>query len=31
VQWHPEWMRHRTDHLALFEDLVRQVNERRRG
>jgi putative glutamine amidotransferase len=29
VQWHPEWMRHRSDQLALFEDLVRQVNERR--
>jgi putative glutamine amidotransferase len=25
VQWHPELMRHRGDHLALFEDLVRQV------
>ena len=25
VQWHPELMRHRDDHLALFEDLVRQV------
>jgi len=31
VQWHPEWMRHRSDHLALFEDLVRQVSERRSG
>ena len=25
VQWHPELLRHRSDHLALFEDLVRQV------
>jgi putative glutamine amidotransferase len=25
VQWHPELLRHRHDHLALFEDLVRQV------
>ena len=25
VQWHPELLRHRGDHLALFEDLVRQV------
>jgi putative glutamine amidotransferase len=25
VQWHPELLRHRDDHLALFEDLVRQV------
>jgi putative glutamine amidotransferase len=25
VQWHPEMLRHRSDHLALFEDLVRQV------
>jgi len=31
VQWHPEMMRHRSDHLALFEDLVRQVNDRRRA
>jgi putative glutamine amidotransferase len=29
VQWHPELMRHRGDHLALFEDLVRQVVSRR--
>ena len=29
VQWHPEMLRHRTDHLALFEDLVRQVIARR--
>jgi putative glutamine amidotransferase len=29
VQWHPELMRHRSDHLALFEDLVRQVIARR--
>ena len=27
VQWHPELLRHRDDHLALFEDLVRQVRE----
>lgn len=25
VQWHPELLRHRGDHLSLFEDLVRQV------
>lgn len=29
VQWHPELLRHRGDHLALFEDLVRQVITRR--
>ncbi|MGZ4674461.1 MAG: gamma-glutamyl-gamma-aminobutyrate hydrolase family protein [Ilumatobacteraceae bacterium] len=29
VQWHPELLRHRADHLALFEDLVGQVLERR--
>jgi putative glutamine amidotransferase len=29
VQWHPEMLRHRGDHLALFEDLVRQVLTRR--
>ena len=29
VQWHPELLRHRGDHLALFEDLVRQVLARR--
>jgi len=29
VQWHPEMMRHRADHLALFEDLVHQVIARR--
>jgi putative glutamine amidotransferase len=29
VQWHPELLRHRGDHLALFEDLVRQVHSRR--
>jgi putative glutamine amidotransferase len=29
VQWHPELLRHRGDHLALFEDLVRQVRARR--
>ncbi len=28
VQWHPELLRHRGDHLALFEDLVRQVRGR---
>jgi putative glutamine amidotransferase len=31
VQWHPEMLRHRSDHLALFEDLVRQVVSRRGG
>jgi putative glutamine amidotransferase len=25
VQWHPELLRHRGDHLALFEDLLHQV------
>jgi putative glutamine amidotransferase len=29
VQWHPELLRHRSDHLSLFEDLVRQVIARR--
>ncbi len=29
VQWHPELLRHRSDHLTLFEDLVRQVVARR--
>ena len=29
VQWHPEMLRHRADHLSLFEDLVRQVVARR--
>lgn len=29
VQWHPELLRHRSEHLALFENLVRQVVERR--
>jgi putative glutamine amidotransferase len=29
VQWHPEMLRHRSDHLALFEDLVQQVMARR--
>jgi putative glutamine amidotransferase len=29
VQWHPELLRHRDDHLALFEDLVHQVLARR--
>ena len=28
VQWHPELLRHRDDHLALFEDLVGQVRQR---
>jgi putative glutamine amidotransferase len=28
VQWHPELLRHRSNHLALFEDLVRQVMAR---
>jgi putative glutamine amidotransferase len=31
VQWHPELLRHRGDHLSLFEDLVRQVMARRNG
>ena len=31
VQWHPELLRHRGDHLALFEDLVRQVLDLRRA
>ncbi len=26
VQWHPEMMRHRPQHLALFEDLVRNAS-----
>ena len=29
VQWHPELLRHRGDHLALFENLVQQVLARR--
>ena len=29
VQWHPELLRHRGNHLALFEDLVGQVHARR--
>jgi len=29
VQWHPEMLRHREDHLSLFDDLVRQVVARR--
>ena len=29
VQWHPELLRHRADHLALFEDLVQQVLQHR--
>lgn len=28
VQWHPELLRHRGDHLALFDDLVRQARRR---
>ena len=24
VQWHPEFLRHRPDHLALFEQLIKQ-------
>ena len=31
VQWHPELLRHRGDHLALFEDLVQQVLDQRRA
>jgi len=31
VQWHPELLRHRSDHLALFEDLVEQVLDLRRA
>ena len=31
VQWHPELLRHRGDHLALFEDLVQQVLDHRRA
>lgn len=27
VQWHPEMMRHRAQHLALFEDLVRRASD----
>lgn len=27
VQWHPEMMRHRREHLALFEDLVRRASD----
>lgn len=26
VQWHPEMLRHRAEHLALFEDLVRNAS-----
>jgi putative glutamine amidotransferase len=29
VQWHPELLRHRDDHIALFADLVHQVTGRR--
>ena len=29
VQWHPEMLRHRGDHMSLFEDLVRQVRAAR--
>ena len=28
VQWHPELLRHRPEHLALFEDLVRRSGTR---
>ena len=28
VQWHPELLRHRGDHLSLFDDLVQQVRAR---
>lgn len=27
VQWHPEMMRHRAEHLALFQDLVRRASD----
>lgn len=30
VQWHPELLRHRDDHLGLFDDLVQQALARRR-
>lgn len=30
VQWHPELLRHRDDHLGLFDDLVQQVRGRAR-
>ncbi len=30
VQWHPELLRHRADHLVVFQDLVRQVQARMR-
>jgi putative glutamine amidotransferase len=30
VQWHPELLRHRGDHLTLFQDLVHQVQSRKR-
>jgi putative glutamine amidotransferase len=30
VQWHPELMRHRPEHLALFEALVEAANKRDR-
>jgi putative glutamine amidotransferase len=29
VQWHPELLRHRDDHLALFENLVDEARSRR--
>lgn len=28
VQWHPELLRHRADHLALFRDLVANASQR---
>lgn len=31
VQWHPELLRHRPDHLGLFSELVRRAGERREG
>jgi putative glutamine amidotransferase len=31
VQWHPELLRHRDDHLSLFDDLVQQVRARSNG
>ena len=30
VQWHPELLRHRADHLGLFTELVRRAGGRRR-
>ncbi|HEX5268432.1 MAG TPA: gamma-glutamyl-gamma-aminobutyrate hydrolase family protein [Acidimicrobiales bacterium] len=31
VQWHPELLRHRPDHLGLFAELVRRAGQRRGG